>query len=201
MAGLNRRQIIAALGLAAGGFAMRGMAQAAVRPALPQPALLDPAQMLRAGKAGLPFAQGFSGGYGYNGLCPGPMISARKGQEVRLRVANTLDEETIFHWHGLLAPPEADGQPQFPVPPGATQEVCFPVTQRAGLSWYHPHPHGATARQAWHGLGGLFVIRDDEENALNLPSGAKELFLALRDAEIDGSIIGLRDFSSEKSCV
>ncbi|KGJ02629.1 hypothetical protein IT41_16820 [Paracoccus halophilus] len=54
------------------------------------------------------------------------------------------------------------------------------------MNWYHPHPHGATARQAWHGLGGLFVIEDDEEEALNLPSGDDELFLVLRDAETDG---------------
>lgn len=183
---MNRRQLLATLGLSAAGIALQGMAQAATRPPLPQPKPLDAGAVLTAGKARLPFATGTSGGYGYNGQCPGPLISVRKGQEFRLTVANAMQEDTTFHWHGLLAPPEADGQPQFPVLPGTTQDICFPVTQRAGLSWYHPHPHGATARQAWHGLGGFFVIRDDEEDALGLPSGPAELFLTLRDAEFDG---------------
>ncbi|UXT68957.1 multicopper oxidase domain-containing protein (plasmid) [Agrobacterium tumefaciens] len=63
--------------------------------------------------------------------------------------------------------------------------------QRAGLNWYHPHPHGAAAIQAWHGLAGLLVVEDDEEAALGLPSGDSELFLVLRDAQIDaGGVFG-----------
>ncbi|MBE3637638.1 multicopper oxidase family protein [Mangrovicoccus algicola] len=181
----SRRRTLASM--AALGLGLPALAAApSPRPELPRPAEFDFSRPLTATRARLPFAGGQSGGYGYDGLCPGPLIRVRSGAEFRIRVANALREETTFHWHGLVAPTAADGQPQAPVLPGTEQEICFPIRQRAALSWYHPHPHGATARQAWNGLGGLFVINDAEEDALDLPAGDDELFLVLRDAQIGG---------------
>ena len=39
-----------------------------------------------------------------NGRFPAPLIRLREGQDVRLRLVNTLDEDTSIHWHGLLLP-------------------------------------------------------------------------------------------------
>ncbi|MFM8375521.1 MAG: multicopper oxidase domain-containing protein, partial [Phenylobacterium sp.] len=58
-----------------------------------------------------------------NGRFPAPLIRLREGQDVRLRLVNTLDEDTSIHWHGLLLPWTMDGVPgiSFPgVPPGGT---------------------------------------------------------------------------------
>lgn len=175
-------------GLTAAGLslpALRGLAAPDHRPPLPRPGTLAPGETLTATRARLPFTTPESGGYGYNHASPGPLIRVRKGEEFRIRTGNALDTETTFHWHGLICPTEADGQPQNPLLPGETCEIAFPIRQRAGLSWYHPHPHGATATQAWHGLGGFFVIEDDEEDVLNLPSGQDELLLVLRDMQLD----------------
>jgi FtsP/CotA-like multicopper oxidase with cupredoxin domain len=45
----------------------------------------------------------------------------------------------------------------------------------------------ATASQVAYGLAGGFLIRDNEEDALGLPSGTYEVPLVLRDANLDAS--------------
>ncbi|WP_292276761.1 multicopper oxidase domain-containing protein [Marinobacter sp.] len=50
----------------------------------------------------------------------GPLIRLRRGQRVRIHIENHLPESTTVHWHGLHVPPEVDGQPRFPIQPGAT---------------------------------------------------------------------------------
>jgi len=76
-----------------------------------------------------------------NGTAPGPLIRLREGQNVRLHVTNTLDEDTSIHWHGLLVPFQMDGVPgvSFPgIKPGETFVYEFPVRQ-SGTYWYHSH--------------------------------------------------------------
>lgn len=185
MAFTRRETLVGLSTLGLGMSALKGHSAPSRRPWLPRAKPHDLNQTLTATRARLPFTAPESGGYGYNASSPGPMIRVRKGDDFRIRVGNALEDETTFHWHGLVAPTEADGQPQNPILPGQESEIKFPIVQRAGLSWYHPHPHGRTATQAWHGLGGFFVIEDDEEDALNLPSGEDELLLVLRDIQLD----------------
>ena len=76
-----------------------------------------------------------------NGTIPGPLIRLKEGQNVRLSVTNTLDEDTSIHWHGLLVPFQMDGVPgvSFPgIKPGETFTYDFPVRQ-AGTYWWHSH--------------------------------------------------------------
>lgn len=76
-----------------------------------------------------------------NGTLPAPLIRLREGQNVRLSVTNTLDEDTSIHWHGLLLPFHMDGVPgvSFPgIRPGETFHYEFPIIQ-SGTFWYHSH--------------------------------------------------------------
>ena len=41
----------------------------------------------------------------YNGLFPGPLLRAREGQTLRVRLVNRLDEPTNLHFHGLHVSP------------------------------------------------------------------------------------------------
>ncbi|WP_394646912.1 copper resistance system multicopper oxidase [uncultured Sphingomonas sp.] len=78
---------------------------------------------------------------GVNGTVPAPLIRLRQGQDVRLSVVNTLDEETSIHWHGLLVPFQMDGVPGISFPGIAARSTFtyrFPVIQ-AGTYWYHSH--------------------------------------------------------------
>jgi CopA family copper-resistance protein len=76
-----------------------------------------------------------------NGTLPAPLIRLREGQDARIAVTNTLDEDTSIHWHGLLVPFHMDGVPgvSFPgIAPGETFVYEFPV-RHAGTFWYHSH--------------------------------------------------------------
>ncbi|WP_284126364.1 copper resistance system multicopper oxidase [Parerythrobacter aestuarii] len=76
-----------------------------------------------------------------DGMIPGPLIRLKEGQNIRLNVTNTLDEDTSIHWHGLLLPFQFDGVPgvSFPgIGPGETFTYEFPIRQ-AGTYWWHSH--------------------------------------------------------------
>lgn len=80
-------------------------------------------------------------GVAINGTIPGPLIRLKEGQNVRIAVTNTLDEDTSIHWHGLLVPFQMDGVPgvSFPgIKPGETFTYDFPVRQ-SGTYWWHSH--------------------------------------------------------------
>ncbi len=92
----------------------------------------------------------------FNGTVPGPLIHLREGDDVVLRVTNTLDESTSIHWHGFIVPFEYDGVPgvNFPgIAPGETFVYRFRVRQN-GTYWYHSH----TGYQETQGLFGPIVI-------------------------------------------
>ncbi|CAN5298842.1 copper resistance system multicopper oxidase [soil metagenome] len=91
-----------------------------------------------------------------NGTMPGPLIRLKEGQDVRLTVANGLDEDTSIHWHGLIVPFHYDGVPgiSFPgIKPGQAFDYRFPVRQ-AGTYWYHSH----SGMQEAMGLFGPIII-------------------------------------------
>lgn len=123
--------------------------------------------------------------YTLNGSFPPPTIRVTRGETLDINFQNRLDEESILHWHGLTVPPEMDGHPKDVVGPGNTYEYHFDVNQRAATHWYHPHPHGRTGSQIYHGLAGFFIIEDEEEQALNLPAGKNELLLNIQEKQID----------------
>ena len=115
----------------------------------------------------------------------GPVLRLRKGQKVRVRFFNGLSEPTIVHWHGMDMPAAMDGHPRLVIAPGREFVYDFEVTNRAGTYWYHPHPHHRTGPQVYHGLAGLLLIEDAEEDVLGLPSGDRELICVLQDRQFD----------------
>ena len=109
----------------------------------------------------------------------------RKGQKIRIRLRNGLPEPTITHWHGLHVPMLMDGHPMYAIDPGETFVYEFEMRNRAGLYFYHPHTHEATATQVYRGLAGAIIVGDDEEKALDLPSGEFEIPIVLQDRSFD----------------
>jgi blue copper oxidase len=124
---------------------------------------------------------------GYANGILGPTIKVNTGGNVSIPFQNQLSEETNIHWHGLLVPANMDGHPKDLVNSGANFNYNLPIDQRAGTYWYHPHPHGKTAKQVFMGLAGFFIVNDAEEQALNLPSGDQELLLVIQDKRIKNS--------------
>jgi blue copper oxidase len=114
-----------------------------------------------------------------------PTLVVQRGAALKIALRNSLSEPTILHWHGLAIDTANDGNGETLAPPGKTFDYAFTIRNRAGLYWYHPHPHGATAGQAYRGMFGLLVVEDDEElalrKALELVPAETEIPLVLHD--------------------
>ncbi|MFE7526385.1 multicopper oxidase family protein [Kitasatospora sp. NPDC057542] len=61
------------------------------------------------------------------------------------------------------------------------RDYTFPNDQRPTLLWYHDHRMDFTAPAIWRGLAGLYIVRDDAEDALGLPAGPREIPLMIAD--------------------
>ena len=115
----------------------------------------------------------------------GPTIHARAGQRVNINLFNQIGEPSITHWHGMDVPANMDGHPAFAIPHGAMYAYSFPVLNRAGTYWYHPHTDMMTASQVQMGLAGFLLVHDAEEAALDLPTGAYDVPLCIQDRTFD----------------
>jgi FtsP/CotA-like multicopper oxidase with cupredoxin domain len=80
-----------------------------------------------------------------------------------------------------------DGHPRYAIAPGASYEYDFQVINRAGMYWFHPHPHGLTGAQVNYGLAGLFIVSDEEEASLGLPASEYDLPLVIQDRTFDSN--------------
>jgi FtsP/CotA-like multicopper oxidase with cupredoxin domain len=74
-----------------------------------------------------------------------------------------------------------DGHPDCAVDPGETFVYEFEILNRAGMYFYHPHPHEVTATQVYRGLAGAILVDDEEQRSLGLPSGEFELPIVIQD--------------------
>ncbi|HZU30318.1 MAG TPA: multicopper oxidase domain-containing protein, partial [Candidatus Angelobacter sp.] len=61
----------------------------------------------------------------------------------------------------------------------------YPNQQRAATLWYHDHAMGITRLNTYAGLAGFYLLRDEQERKLNLPSGPYEIPLIIQDRLLD----------------
>ena len=156
----------------------------------------DPSKVtyeLTVQKGTSPFLQGKSTPtLGYNGNYLGPVLRAKKGQQVSVKIKNNLDEETTVHWHGVILPGEMDGGPHQIIAPGAEWNPNYTIQQPAATVWYHAHPMGKTGEQVYKGLAGVFIIDDDESQSLSIPKdyGVNDIPLVIQDRRFaaDGTL-------------
>jgi FtsP/CotA-like multicopper oxidase with cupredoxin domain len=116
---------------------------------------------------------------GFNGQIPGPVIEARVGDVVEVRLTNRLPEPTVIHWHGLRVPAAMDGTDmvQHPIRPGETFTYRFTLHD-AGTFWYHPHMNETV--QLERGLYGALIVRRPNEPTLDA-----ERVIVLDDVKLD----------------
>jgi spore coat protein A len=147
--------------------------------------------------------------WGYDGIFPGPTIEARSGREVEVRQWNELPVPVSVHLHGGKTPPESDGYPTDLILPKGHGHVSpahaghgsagehshffkdyrYLNKQRAATLWYHDHRMDFTGPQVYRGLAGMYILRDEVEDSLPLPSEEKEVPLVITDRTFnrDGS--------------
>jgi len=134
--------------------------------------------------------------WGANGAYLGPTLRARRGDRVLLNVRNGLAGATTLHWHGMHLPAKADGNPHQLIEPGRIWSPRWQVDQPAATLWYHPHLMGATAKQVYQGIAGLFILDDPDADALALPRtyGVDEIPVIIQDKRFEDN--GSLDFSN-----
>jgi len=166
--------------------------------------------------------------WGYNGTSPGPTIEVEKRQKIRVHWKNELptthvlktptgiemgndsslpDVRNITHLHGAVVTESSpmdrqynnDGWPDAWNVPGQVQIAEYPNDQDARILWYHDHAIGTTGRNVAAGLVGMYLIHDDYERSLNLPSGDYDvpLIIQSRGFNGDGSLYYSRMISAE----
>ncbi|MBV8730305.1 MAG: multicopper oxidase domain-containing protein [Acidobacteriia bacterium] len=148
--------------------------------------------------------------WGYGGACPGPTLEVRNGKPVLVDWVNALpmrhflpidhrlhgaemdkpEVRAVVHLHGGRVPPGSDGYPEAWVTPGHSIRSYYPNSQNAALLFYHDHAMGITRLNNAAGLMGLYIIRDEQEDSLHLPSGPYEIPLVLFDRSFrqDGTL-------------
>ncbi|KAG2054190.1 laccase [Suillus hirtellus] len=104
-----------------------------------------------------------------NGIFPGPLIAAQKGDNFSIQVVNELTDETMFkstsvHWHGIFqnGTNYADGTSfvtQCPIAQNNSFTHNFSAPNQAGTYWYHSH----YSVQYCDGLRGALVIYDPDD--------------------------------------
>ncbi len=143
---LDRRALLRGTVAGGGVLALQGLLPAWAQTGTPGlrsdlPTLTGPDIELTVGRSPFTVNGRTGGAITLNGVLPAPLIRLREGQNARLSVTNTLDEDTSIHWHGLLLPFQMDGVPgvSFPgIKPQETFVYEFPIRQ-SGTFWYHSH--------------------------------------------------------------
>jgi spore coat protein A len=149
---------------------------------------------------------------------PGPTIEVESGEKVYIKWINNLPDKhllpvdhtvhgahldvpevrTVVHVHGACVEWESDGYPEAwftngfkQVGPYFSKQVYrYDNCEQACTLWYHDHALGITRLNVYAGLAGFFLIRDQRERLLNLPSGKYEIPLIIQDKTFhkDGSL-------------
>jgi FtsP/CotA-like multicopper oxidase with cupredoxin domain len=57
--------------------------------------------------------------------------------------------------------------------------------ERSAFQWYHDHRLDHTARNIWHGLAGMWIVDDEFDSSLPLPSGDRDIPLMIADRSLD----------------
>ena len=197
---VSRRQALAVTGLGAAttlvgavgtwrGLGAPGTPAAAVGRALREPEALTSTDglldvTLRAAP-GVTLAGRTTRALGYNGTSPGPTLSVRPGDRVRVRLENELATATNLHTHGLHVSPEGNSDNVFrSVDPGASAQYEYevPSDHPTGTFWYHPHRHGTVADQVFGGLFGALLVTGPDE-----PTVDRERVLVVSDTTLTAS--------------
>ncbi|MFE0510709.1 multicopper oxidase family protein [Streptomyces sp. NPDC058964] len=125
--------------------------------------------------------------WGYNGTCPGPTLRVRRGDLLRVRLINHIDQPTNLHTHGLHVSPRGNGDNPFvTVAPGGSFGYVYriPADHPPGTFWYHPHHHGTVADQIFAGLAGALLVDGGPDPDLPVTD---DLVLLVTDTTLDGA--------------
>ena len=112
--------------------------------------------------------------FGLAGPDDRPGLNLAAGETVEVGLENSISEETMVHWHGLLPTWDQDGVPGLPMPllkAGEMRRYTLP-TGNPGTHWMHAH-----TLQEQNLLAAPLIVRGPEQ----LASGEQEVVVILHD--------------------
>lgn len=118
--------------------------------------------------------------WAYGDSVPGPLLRARAGDLLRVRVDNQLPATTSVHWHGISLRNDMDGVPgmtQAPIGEGKSFNYEFTVPD-PGTYFYHPH----SGVQLDRGLHGALLVDEAAD-----PGGYDVEWTVVLDDWVDGT--------------
>ena len=118
----------------------------------------------------------------YSGSTPGPLIRLKKGEELRLRVVNSLSEPTALCLPGLRPPNASAGYGGLTSPrilPGGSADIRF-TPPDAGFNLYLPHAGLIDAGQQGRGLFGPIIVEE-----VNKVDADQDVAVVLSDWSLD----------------
>lgn len=117
--------------------------------------------------------------WGFNQQLPGPVLKAKQGDTLVVKVINNLPEPTLIHWHGIRLPASMDGtgEVQKPIEPGETFEYRFELPD-AGTFWYHSHQNETV--QMERGMYGGIIVETEAD-----PIVDNDRILLIDDMKLD----------------
>ncbi|ASO19805.1 Phenoxazinone synthase [Actinoalloteichus hoggarensis] len=125
---------------------------------------------------------------------PSPSDLPGRGGGTPIPQVTRLPPWSVTHLHGGVVAAGSDGWANNAALPGESQLCEYPNQQPAAMLWYHDHAMMITRWNVYAGLLGTYLIRDDEEDALRLPAGDREIPLLIADRNLDtaadGSLTG-----------
>ncbi|GAC1558557.1 MAG: multicopper oxidase family protein [Beijerinckiaceae bacterium] len=169
-------------------------AENAARPSEPAPA--EGMRIIEARKASqriLPAPVGETDIWGYDGQVPGPLLRAKAGEDVSVRLVNRLDQPTSLHWHGVRIDNAMDGiagLTQKPILPGASFDYRFKARD-SGLYLYRPFAAPWTSEQMARGLYGLLIVDEPQP-----PQVDRDFAILLDDWRLDEKGALVQDFGA-----
>lgn len=130
-----------------------------------------------------------------------PLLEARSRQSLRVEWRNELpakhflpidfslhgcsrdlpEVRAVVHLHGARVGSASDGYPEDWYVPGSSRTCIYPLEQDAAALWYHDHAMGLNRLNTYAGMFGFVLVRDEVEDALDLPRGPYEMPLTLAD--------------------
>jgi o-aminophenol oxidase len=110
--------------------------------------------------------------------------SLRAGHEL-IEGATDLPAWTVVHLHGAMTNAGNDGWAHNAVLRGNAQLTEYPNGQQSTTLWYHDHAMAVTRFNVHAGLTGMYLIRDEEEDGLDLPDRDHEVPLIITDRNLD----------------
>ena len=129
---------------------------------------------------------------GINQSYLGPVLRAKRGDKVRIKVNNQIGMPSTLHWHGMILPANMDGGPHQEIKQGESWVAEYNIRQQASTLWYHSHQMHHTGSQVYHGLAGMFIIDDEHSQKMDLPQeyGVDDLPCTIQDRRFnrDGSL-------------